>query len=189
MADTSLTALDRLLVREGIHSQDLLRTQPAKRLDIVRNELVNHIQEVRRSGNLPLIIATERTIVDGDLERYANSKPMANSLSTALNEIKTIERNIPIVDDPSRYQAVDQAHSLPRNRKNGLPFDEARQALASHHARLNNMDKARLGDDEKKIIEARKAAIATAGKLYAARQAKALGVDLAPGDSRTKAQR
>ncbi|WP_072282003.1 hypothetical protein [Rappaport israeli] len=57
-------------------------------------------------------------------------------------------------------------------------MDEARQSFKSHFARLVNMDKSRLDDDEKKIIDARKSMISTAQKLYMARQANTLGVDI-----------
>ena len=123
-----------------------------------------------------MIVATEKTIIEGDLERYANSPMMVSSLRTALIEIAAIEKHIAIVDDPARYQAVNEAHSLPRNRRGDLPYDEARQALASHDARLNNMDKARSEDDEKQFIAARRAAFKEAGKLYALRQARTLGI-------------
>ncbi|PKP67748.1 MAG: hypothetical protein CVT83_07890 [Alphaproteobacteria bacterium HGW-Alphaproteobacteria-5] len=109
---------------------------------------------------------------------------MTSSLTTAINEIAVIERHIGIVDDRDRYRTVDQAHSLPKNRKGGLPLDEARQALASHYTRLTNMDKSRCDDAEKKIIEARKSAIWEAGKLYAARQATSLGIDPSQGKKR-----
>ena len=67
-----------------------------------------------------------------------------------------------------------------------LPFDEARQALAGHVARLNNMDKSRLDDDEKKIIDARRAAVSSAIKLYMTLQAQALGIGSGPTPMGTK---
>lgn len=169
--------LKRLLVGEKEFTDGLNNTKAAKRLQGARNDLLEHLREVGRSGDLSLIVATERAIVESDLSRYANSQAMTNSLQAAINEIAAIERHIGIVDDGTTYRSVDHAHSLPRNRKGGLPLDEARQALASHFARLNNMDKSRLGNDEKKIIDARKAAILVAGKLYTERQAKTLGVE------------
>ncbi|MDR3323177.1 MAG: hypothetical protein LBS89_03135 [Zoogloeaceae bacterium] len=57
-----------------------------------------------------------------------------------------------------------------------MPLDEARQAFKSHYARLSNLDKSRLSDDDKKIIDARKTNIFNAIKLYIQRQAKTLGV-------------
>jgi hypothetical protein len=175
----SLDKMELMLLREATLSKQMAETRVAKRLNATRGSLFVHLHEVGQSGDLPLIVATERAIVEGDLSRYANSQSMTNSLKMAINEIAAIERHISIVDDPEKYRNVDQAHSLPKNRKGGLPFDEARQALASHYARLDNLDKSRLDDDEKKVIGARKSAIWMAGKLYVERQAKALGIETA----------
>jgi hypothetical protein len=183
-ASDFLDGIDIILLEEAALSKQSAETSAAKRLSVTRGELLTYIREAGQSGDLSLIVATERAIVDGDLTRYANSQPMTNSLKTALQEFDIIERHIGIVDDPGKYKIVDQAHSRPRNRKGGLPFDEARQALAGHYARLNNMDKSRLDDDEKKLIDARKTAIFNAGKLYAERQATTLGIDLAQGKRR-----
>ncbi|WP_265283628.1 hypothetical protein [Verminephrobacter aporrectodeae] len=184
MKNDALEALDQLLAAE----EDFFRRPPsveaARSLQGTRHEMQGHIRAIGRSGDLPLIVTAERMIVDGDLVRYANSVAMTNSLKAAIGELSVAERHIGIVDDPQKYRAVDQAHSLPRNRKGGLPLDEARQALASHYTRLNNLDKARLVDDEKKVIDARKTAVFEAVKLYTARQAKTLGVDLAQGKKR-----
>ena len=70
--------------------------------------------------------------------------------------------------------------SVPGNaqRKQGLPLDEARQAFASHRARLGNYVKYRLEETEKQFIRERRKALGTAEKDYIARQAKALGVEL-----------
>jgi len=176
-----LKKLNVLLTIEEEFVETLKNTKAAKQLRGARNDLFEHIREAARSGDLSLIVSTERAIIEGDLKRYANSPAMVGSLNAALNEISAIELHIGIVDDKSKYQLVDQAHSLPKNRKKDLPYDEARQALASHYARLNNMDKSRHSDEEKAVIEARKSAVSAAGKLYAERQAKTLGVALAKG--------
>ncbi|MDR1162857.1 MAG: hypothetical protein LBM17_03345 [Candidatus Accumulibacter sp.] len=176
MAD-SVQQLRRLLVAEEVFTDAMRNTRPAKSLQNTRSGLLKHLREVGQSGDLYLIVATERGIIDGDLSRYANSRAMSSSLNAALNEIAVIERHIGLVSDPDKYRTINEGYSLPKNRKGGLPFDEARQAMASHLARLDNMDKSRLDDDEKKIIDARKTAIFNAGKLYARRQAETLGVE------------
>jgi hypothetical protein len=180
----AIKKLERSLLVEKGGTKDLKETKQAKRLQGYRNNLLAQIHEIRHSGDLSLIVATERTIVEGDLSRYANSQAMTSSLQAAINELSAVERHIGIVDDPARYQAVDQAHRLPKNRKGGLPLDEARQALMSHYTRLNNLDKSRLDDDEKKVIDARKSNLFLAGKLYTERQARILGVELIQGKKR-----
>lgn len=45
-------------------------------------------------------MALEKTIIKNDLDRYSNSKPMADSLKAALNEFAVIERQLGMVDKP-----------------------------------------------------------------------------------------
>jgi len=163
--------LERLLTRE-----DAARTQASRRLQAVRKGLQNYVATVGQTGDLSLIIATEKAIVDGDLKRHANSPEMTNSLDTALAELDVIEHHLALVADPLRYQTVNEAYSLPRNRRNALPYDEARQAMASHQTRLANLDKSRLSADEKMLIERRKDNIKTASRIYINLQTQAIGM-------------
>jgi len=172
-----IDALGKLLAAERELTHEVKQTRAAKRLASSRIELLRHLQNVNRSNDLALMIETERVIVKGDLKHYANSKSMTGSLKTALNELSVIEMHLALVNNPAQYRIVDQAHTLPKNRKLGLPHDEACQALASHHARLDNLDKSRLDETEKDLIDARKAVIAHAAKLYRQRQADTLGID------------
>lgn len=176
MSRDSSQQLNLLLVAEENFKVQLNNTRTAAKLKEAQTELLQHIRAVGRSGDLEQIVATERAIISGDLKRYANSQSMVSSLKTALEGITAIERHIAIVSDKVQYSTVDQAHQLGKNRKGGLPFDEARQALVSHYTRLNNMDKSRLNDDEKGIIEARKSSMFAASKIYTERQAQTLGV-------------
>jgi uncharacterized linocin/CFP29 family protein len=102
-----------------------------------------------------------------------NNAQMIKSLKTALTEIANIERHIDIVDDKTKYQVVNQMHG----KKESAPLDDTRQSCTAHYARLNNMNRSQMNNDEKKIIDARKSAIFAADKLYAERQAKTLGVE------------
>jgi len=169
--------LGRLLIAERGLTDKVKQTRSAKQLAKIRIELLRYLQTASRSHDLALMIETERIIVEGDLKHYANSKSMTSSLKTALNELSVIELHLALVNNAEKYRIVDQAHTLPKNRKSGLPHDEACQALASHHARLDNLDKSRLDEPEKDLIEARKAVIAQAAKLYRQRQANTLGID------------
>lgn len=171
-----LDSIDRAMARERAFMLAMQETALAGRLLGVRRQLGSLVRNVSCTDDLPQMIASEKLIVERDLEFHANSKGMVSSLTTALNEIRAIEQHITMVDDPVQYRVVNRAYSLPKNCRAGLPMDEARQALASHQARLGNMDKSRLDDEEKGIIDARRAVMQAAGRLYAARQSAVLGV-------------
>ncbi|GHU07404.1 hypothetical protein AGMMS50225_04260 [Betaproteobacteria bacterium] len=170
----SLLDLGHFLAIEGGWLKEVAETQAARGLNEARAVLLRHLHEVGNSNNLELIVATEKTIVQGDLVHYANSKNMESSLKAALSELEAIQRLLAIVGNKSRYIHVDESYSLSKNREKDLPVDEARQAFKSHHARLNNMDKTRLSDDEKAIIDVRKSNVFRAGKLYAQQQLRTL---------------
>lgn len=164
-----------ILIEEHETVKSLNQSPLAKELSNIRKELLNFLQEAGKSNNVYKIVTAEKEILEGDLVRYSNSKPMENSLKAAINELNVILRHLDIVDNISSYQAVNEAYSLPKNRQKGLPIDEARQAFRSHSARLTNQDKTRLDDDEKRIIDARRNAFNTAHKIYQQRQSKTLG--------------
>ncbi|WP_375615138.1 MULTISPECIES: hypothetical protein [unclassified Bartonella] len=148
-----------------------------EKLHDVRNDLCSYLRNIEKGGGLSLLIDTERSLVENDLLRYANSKAMISSLKKALMEIDIIKKHIILVSNPAQYKTVNEVHSLPKNRKGGLPYDEARQAIASHYARLGNLDKSRLTSIEKSIIDVRKENMTIMRKLYEKMKAKAIGID------------
>jgi len=171
---TPLIELERLLSREEGFVTRLRKTKLRQQLSQLRKELRTLIREAARNGDLSLIIAIELEIIRGDLLRYANSRGMVNSLKLAEEELEAVERHLELVANPSEYRLIDRGHSLRKKRENGLPFDDARTALASHRSRLQNMDKSRLDEDEKQVIEERKATMSAAIELYAKLQARVL---------------
>jgi hypothetical protein len=176
----SLSTLVQLLGNEAGWIKEHAKTQTARRLNKTHDDLLNQIRKIGKSADLSLMVAAEKTVVQNDLSHHANSKSksMVSSLKAALSELDATQKLLAIVDDKRKYAPVNESYSLSRNREKGLPLDEARQAFKSHYARLNNMDKSCLSDDEKKNIDARKTNMFNAGKLYAQRQAKTL--DVAP---------
>lgn len=163
--------------QENGYVQDIDNTLLVKQLHSVRNNLCSHIRNVRKSADLSLLINTERSLVENDLLRYANSKAMISSLKTALMEIDVIKKHVVLVGDPVQYKVINEAYSLFKNRKGGLPYDEARQAMSSHYTRLENLDKSRLTSIEKSIIDIRRENIKAMQKLYEKMQEKAIGID------------
>ena len=152
-------------------------TPSARELVDARKALLARIKEIAATGKAELIVEMEKDFIQNDLDRYAkaNDKEMTGSLNAALLGVAAIEQQLEIVDDPERYKAIDRGHGLPKNRKQGLPLDEARQSFASHRARLGNYVKYRLEETEKQIIHERRRAQGIAEKDYIARQAKTLG--------------
>jgi len=165
-----------LIAEEGL-VDTLKNTRAARRLADGRKRLLAQLRELVSSEDLSLIVATEKEIIQGDLLRYANSTAMISSLNTAMEGMQVIEHHITLVSSKEKYRIVDQSHSLAKNRKAGLPFDEARQALASHLTRLMNLDKSRVDKVDKQLIDVRKAVIANAIERYTQRQAQILGIE------------
>ena len=152
----------------------------AQELVDARKALLTCVKETTASGNVEAIIKMERDFLENDLNHYAKAhdKEMIGSLKAGLEGITAIEQQLEIVDDPEKYKAVDRAHTMRRNRKQGLPVDEARQAFGSHRARLTNYLKADLEETKKQVIQARIKALSVVEKDYIERQAKTLGVEL-----------
>ncbi|MDO5678977.1 MAG: hypothetical protein Q4G54_01505 [Pelistega sp.] len=161
-----LNRLYRILMVEAslILEHDLSIT--AIKVKNARKRLLKHIDYIGDSDELSLILATERGILQSDLDRYSNSKEMTSSLMAALNEFDSAERHLQLVQDKHEYTYVNLTHSLPKRRRAGLPMDEARQAFESHRTRLSNLNKARLDIEEKLIINARKTNIDKARTIY-----------------------
>ena len=171
---------DRLLMFESLAVERHREVSSAAKLVDTRKALIAHIKEIASSGKGELIVAMERDFVANDLDRYAEAddKEMTGSLNAALQGFAAIERKHRIVDSLEEYQRVNEEFSFPKNRKQGLPLDEARQAFGSHRVRLSNYVKYRLEETEKQLIRERRKALSIAEKDYIARQAKTLGVEL-----------
>jgi len=170
--------LRRSLLREATLCKSEPSPKNAKTLTAVRNNILACVQNVGQRGDLQEIVATEEILLENELEHHANSKSMISSLNTALADLANAQKLIHIVGDKKAYNHIANAYALQRNRPQGIPKDEARQAFNSHAARLGNLDKGRISDQEKEILHARKHNIAHANQLYKQQQARTLGVVL-----------
>lgn len=142
--------------------------------------LRNAVRKVGRDGDLEAILEVERVVLVNERKSYANSSAMAKSLDTALSELDVAAKLATTVRDPEAYRAVDAAHELPRNRRGGLPRDEAQQFFGSHGTRLGNLDRGRLADAERRVLGARRANLRDAKAIYTALQHSALGIEPPP---------
>ena len=169
-----------LLATEAATFNKHKRVPSAKELADARKALLTYIKQTTASGNVEAIIEMERDFMKNDLLRYAKAtdKEMIGSLNAGLQGIAAIKRKYQIVDDPEQYRIINEDHTFPRNRRQGLPLDEARQAFGSHRARLRNYLKVDLEEAKKQVIQARIKALSVVEKDYIERQAKTLGVEL-----------
>ena len=165
------------LLREGGFSDDRNKTPAARNLREARTDIASYLKTLAERGGLENLLAAEKAILQNDLNRYANSRAMTDSLREGLAGMAAAEKLVSIVDDRAAYGVIDAACNLRRNRIGGVPKDEARQFFKSHAARLLNQDKSRLDPEEKHILDRRKVNMRRADDLYAARQRGTLGLE------------
>jgi len=127
--------LRRILLREAIFCKREPSPINAKALTVTRNDILKYVQNVGQRGDLKEIVATEKILLENELEHHANSKSMISSLNIALADLANAQKLIHIVGDKKAYSHIANAYALQRNRPQGLPKDEARQAFNSHAAR------------------------------------------------------
>jgi len=174
--DSKLKAeLGEGLAGELFFYQALRKTKPSQRLARQRKKLADVLRRVARSRDLALIISIETTLLRGDLENYANSKAMRKSLTAALNEMQAVVLHLQLVADREKYRFVNQTHNIAKTRQGDMPLDDARLSLAAHRTRLENLDKSRLEEEEKELLEIRKDYMHESIGLYIDFQKEALG--------------
>jgi len=167
--------VNEALFNELFFYRALRRTKPSQRLAKQRKKLCDVLRQVARSQDLALIISIETTLLKGDLENYANSKAMQKSLTAALNEMQAVVLHLALVADTEKYRFVNETHNIAKTRQGDIPLDDARLALAAHRTRLDNLDKSRLDEEEKELLEIRRDYMHESIGLYIELQKKSLG--------------
>ena len=89
------------------------------------------------------------------------------------------------VKTPETYKEIDEAHQSRKRRSASIPLDEAREFFKGHNARLMNLKKANLSEEEKSLLDVRRANIRIAEKGYIQQQKITLGIE-SPKKSRDK---
>ena len=133
-------------------------------------------KEAAETKDIHIIIAVEKAFNQTELEQFGDSPNMRNSLLQAIKGMEVIEAHLIYLKDPAKYRLINETHTLNKNRKGDLPYDEARQALRSHMTRLNNLDTSRMDEAERAILEQRKQNIQIAEDVYIKKQKPALNI-------------
>lgn len=172
--------LDQLWVRLSSERSAYVRrdkTPAGRKYQAAQEALLQTVKDVGRAGNINTINAAEKAALSNELVMYGNSPAMISSLQTAINDLDQANKHVSFVKDKDRYAMVNETFQRPKNRRSGLPYDEARQFFNSHNTRLLNQDRSRMSDLEKKTLNARRSNMRTAEKAYIALQQKALGIE------------
>ena len=122
------------------------------------------------------MLEAELAVMQEERDHLSNSAVQEGSLGTAIEGGKITRGLQEKVRSPENYRAIDEAHGSRKRRSGGLPLDEARELFKSHNSRLLNLNKAILSDEEKELIDVRRANIRRADKIYIALQQQALGI-------------
>ena len=183
--DGLIDSFATLALQEKWAIDNLSVTREAADLNEVRGNIFENLKAVGKAGDVKTILGAERMLLESEREFFTNSPAMQGSLASALDELAAAEITSEKVHDRERYRGqVDEAYRSHKSRSGDLPIDEARQFFKSHNARLLNMDKARLSDDEKRIVDIRRANLRVAEKTYIADQRQALGIGSEPARAR-----
>ncbi|WP_375634865.1 hypothetical protein [Bartonella sp. MM100QHHN] len=169
--------LEYLFDQQHKYMQEFSNTLEAKKLHDVRSDLYNYLRDIGQNGDISLLISSERSLTENDFIQYGNSKAMIKSFKNALAYIDVIKKHIALVSDPVQYQFINKTHSLPKNRKGGLPYDEGRKAMVWHYKWLEDTGLYFSTSIELSINEARKDNMKAIQKLYEQMQAKAIDID------------
>jgi hypothetical protein len=167
--------IGRVLMVEEQADEKVAKSRWMKEGAEARNKLCAYLREVEHSGDLPLIVKMEKSLIQRELEKYANTDNTKSSLKKALNDMEYIEKGINYLENPELYRVYsDNLVRSPNRDKKGLPRDAAREAFRAQNARLSSEARGRGTVEEKEVLEQRAKNIRAAEKLYIERQKRVL---------------
>jgi len=171
-----ITLVQNMAAEQATHAA-MERSPTVGTYRAAQETLMNTVKAIGRDGDLPTILTAEKSILTNELRFYGNSAGHKSSLKAALQDLVQAEKHLSIVADKDRYASHNELFQRPKNRRGGLPYDEARQFFSAHNTRLLNQDRARMSETEKRTVKARRANIRKAEQAYIALQQKALGLE------------
>ena len=140
------------------------------------------LHRIGRGDEVREIVAAERQVMAHEREHLVTSQQQADfldrgieAMDVALNLIDTAQ------GDPERYREIAASFQRPKNRIEGLPNDEARQALKAHAKELRAIHEAMpfgrgpFHEDLSRLLEVRQANLRQADRLYTGLQRQTLG--------------
>ena len=148
-----LANLDRDLVREWSRFQAREDTGTGVEYGKAQRLLLATVRSIGEHGSIETVLSAERAIIENERRLYGNSASVEKSAKLAVLELDSAVIHLELLRTPARYRdTIDRFTRRPRNRRQGLPDDEARQFFRSHRARLRNRDASRLTREEKRTL-------------------------------------
>ena len=186
MAKTGLIdeLLQNLYDERGSYLQEVTSTNRALSRENQKS-ICRTLNAIGKTRDVGLILTAERGLLENEIAFYSNSPAMAKSLDNAMSELKGAENAYNKVQNSEQYRQLDQDYQSHKSRSGDLPKDEARQFFKSQNARLLNMDKTRLDEGEKAVIEARRSNLRAGETAYISLQKQALGLQATKTKSQT----
>lgn len=140
--------------------------------------IASHLIKIRKTNDPALILKAERLILTDELEYRSNDPIQVSSLQASIESLDATIKLFEKVRDPQAYKSVDEEHSTRKRRSGGLPLDQAREFFLGHNARLMNLKKATLTEEDKNLLDIRRENIRTVAKTYVQEQKKTLGLSI-----------
>lgn len=164
------------LVRVEISLTKKQDAKIAAGLKKARADLAAGFHRLARQGSVEEILRLERTVIRLELERDGNHGLKEKSLERALDGVNAALRVLANArGNRDVYRMTDADHSLPANRRQDLPHEQASQFFSSNIARLQNALKDRTDPAYEDVLVARLHAMKVGQELYRNIQRKALG--------------
>ena len=169
--------LNRSFVTEVLILDDVAKSPSGKDLEQIQAERLRDLRAIRDSGDIRAIIRFEKAYLEAELRNLAGNQTHENSLREGIIQMSVIDAKIDHVQDHEAYQLTNERDfQLERNRRGGLPKDEACQSLNSHILRLRNTDRTRMEAGERKLLKERQMNMNRANEIYTGLQREALGL-------------
>ena len=168
--------IKRLLYRSRNSRKVVARSKNQLKAGADIKEISDYVTEIGKTGDARSILQTELALLQEERDNLSNARVQEGNLDTAIEGLTLSLKLLEKVRTPESYRDVDENHGSRKRRSGGLPLDEAREFFKSHNGRLLNLNKSILSDEEKELIDIRRANIHKVGKMYVAMQQQTLGI-------------
>ena len=140
----------------------------------IREDINIVLQQAAHDRDIDAILRLERVLLLAERELMGESTRRIASLNAGIRELDAAIAMLRHVRNHDYYRELDEDFSLGKNRKAGLPDDQARQVFRSHATRLHNLGVGRMEDSEREVLDLRIENIKVAEGIYKSLQRQAL---------------